>query len=163
MKRRTNCCNCGAALPVSVPKCECGNISTHSYNSLMNGTASCGCLNSRGEYKIIQLLKDNNIIFETQKTFNTCRYLDTNGLARFDFYINNDFLLEFDGEQHYRCDDKYWHTKENFELVKSRDAFKNQWCKNNNITLKRIPFWRINNLTINELMDDNTFIVKSGE
>lgn len=25
MKRRTNCCNCGAALPVSAPKCEfCG-------------------------------------------------------------------------------------------------------------------------------------------
>lgn len=140
-------------------KCDCGNISTHSYNSLMNGTSSCGCLNSRGEYKIHQLLTQNNISFEQQKVFSTCRYLDTNCLARFDFYINNEFLLEYDGEQHFYYDDRYWNTNNNFELVKKRDKFKNNWCKENNIILKRIPYWDLQRLTIEDIMSDK-YIVK---
>ena len=58
-------------------QCECGMITTHSYSSLKNGTSSCGCLSSKGEAKIIKLLTDNNIPFERQKTFSTCRFPDT--------------------------------------------------------------------------------------
>ena len=35
---------------------------------------------------------------------------------------------------------------------------KNQWCRKNNIPLKRIPYWELNNITINNIMDD-TFLV----
>lgn len=98
-------------------KCECGNISTHLYNSLMSGTASCGCMNSKGEYIINKILQENNIIFETQKTFNNCRYPITNALARFDFYINNSFLLEYDGEQHYSYGKGKWDTEEYYKKI----------------------------------------------
>lgn len=138
--------------------CECGNISTHSYKSLMNGTSSCGCVISRGEEKIIQILKENNIMFETQKSFNNCRYPDTNGIARFDFYIDNKFLLEFDGEYHFSYGRGQWDTEEYFNRIKYKDNFKNQWCKKHNIPIKRIPYWEFNNININNIMDD-TFIV----
>ena len=36
-------------------QCECGNIKKIGSNSLKQGTMSCGCLNSRGEAKIIRL------------------------------------------------------------------------------------------------------------
>lgn len=140
-------------------RCDCGMISTHSYNSLKNGTCSCGCVTSRGEYKIKQLLEEHNISFEMQKTFNDCRYTDTNMPARFDFYINNEFLLEFDGEQHYRCDNRYWHTDENFVQVQQRDAYKNKWCAMKHIVLKRIPYWCLSSLTIDDIMTDK-FIVE---
>ena len=63
-------------------------------------TKSCGCLTSKGEYIINVLLQTNNIQYEYQKTFDNCRYLN-NYLVRFDFYIDNKYLLEFDGRQHY--------------------------------------------------------------
>lgn len=65
---------------------------------------SCGCINSKGEAKIIQLLIENNIPFEQQKSFETCRFPNSNYLARFDFYVNNQYLIEFDGKQHFNQD-----------------------------------------------------------
>lgn len=37
-------------------------------------------------------------MFEQQKTFETCRNQKTNALLKFDFYINNQYLIEFDGK-----------------------------------------------------------------
>ena len=42
--------------------------------------------------KVEELLSKNNIQFETQKTFENCRFEDTKQKARFDFYINNSFF-----------------------------------------------------------------------
>lgn len=136
-------------------KCDCGNKTIVRASSLKDKTITgCGCQSSLGEQKIIQLLNQNNIIYETQKTFNTCRSLYTNCLLRFDFYINNEFLLEFDGEQHYKYKDTNWDTKEHYEQTKLRDKYKNNWCKQNNIVLKRIPYWKRNTLTIEDIMGD---------
>lgn len=50
---------------------------------------------SKGENKIEQILQDNNIKFERQKTFNDCRNIN---LLRFDFYLPEfDLLIEYDG------------------------------------------------------------------
>lgn len=59
-------------------------------------TQSCGCVISRGEEKIAKILLLNNIPFEKQKSFDSCIF-DNGVKARFDFYINDSFLLEFDG------------------------------------------------------------------
>lgn len=139
-------------------RCTCGNIvSVEGTHLRRNETRSCGCVQSRGEEKIAQLLKENNICFTSQKTYLTCKFPNTNAAARFDFYINNQFLLEFDGIQHFK---PYgWSTKENYELIKSRDLYKNLWCKENNIPLKRIPYWCLEELTIEDIMGDN-YLVK---
>lgn len=66
----------------NIAKCQCllcGNICYTKIKYLKNGhKQSCGCLVSKGEAKISQILKENNINFEQQKTFDTCRFLDTN-------------------------------------------------------------------------------------
>ena len=133
-------------------RCECGNICEGSTNNLKKGhKLSCGCLTSKGEQIISSLLKENNVQFETQKTFETCRFPDTNYLARFDFYIDNRYLLEFDGIQHFEYTNKDWNTEEHYLKVKQHDEYKNKWCLENNIPLIRISYLEINNLTFDKI------------
>lgn len=56
---------------------------------------------SYGVLIIKKLLNNNNISFETEKTFESCIFQDTGKKARFDFYVDNKYLIEFDGEQHF--------------------------------------------------------------
>lgn len=103
------------------------------------------------------MLIENNISFTTQKTFPTCFYLDKTHPSKFDFYIQDKFLLEFDGLQHYQTIDN-WNDEEALKDRQARDQYKNQWCKENSIPLKRIPYWELDNITIENIMDD-TFLI----
>jgi hypothetical protein len=144
-------------------KCDCGNICYVDVNSLNSEkTLSCGCLGkSKGEFYIQKLLNKANIKFEEQKTFNTCRFPNTNALAKFDFYVDNKYLIEYDGLQHFEYkDNKGWNNKENFIQNQYRDNFKNQWCKENNIPLIRIPYWHYDNLCLEDLLlETSKFII----
>lgn len=135
--------------------CDCGNIvyvDTHTFQEQKR--QSCGCLISKGENKIYNLLTAAGIPFETQKTFSNCRFPDTNYFARFDFYVNNEYLIEYDGEQHfsYKTNPHTWNTKQNYEKIKEHDEFKNKWCKDNNIPLIRISYLQLPSLTIEDLL-----------
>ena len=85
-------------------------------------TKSCGCIKSFGEEKISQLLRENNIFFEREKQFNNCRFPDTNKMARFDFYVNNEYIIEFDGKQHFEINNFF---EQNLENIQKHDNFKN--------------------------------------
>jgi hypothetical protein len=96
--------------------CDCGNIVYISSHDLQQGRKnSCGCMKSKGEYIIEELLKKYNIPFETQKTFDTCRFPDTGYLAKFDFWVKEKYLIEYDGEQHFYFKNSSftWNTEEN--------------------------------------------------
>lgn len=139
-------------------KCECGGVvSVSSYNLIHGLTKSCGCLCSSGEYKTIQLLITNNIPYETQKTYDDCLG-NTGRQLRFDFFINNSFLLEIDGKQHYHYDNVGWNTEENFYKTKERDNIKNEYCFKNNIPLKRIPWTEWKTMTIEDIMGDKYLV-----
>lgn len=58
-------------------------------------------MRSEGEDTIRKLLLQYNIPFEEQKTFKTCVFNDSGYLAKFDFFIDNKYLIEYDGEQHF--------------------------------------------------------------
>ena len=139
-------------------QCKCGKQVEVAGKLLRNGhTQSCGCTNSKGEEKIIKILSKNEIIFQTQKTFSTCRFEDTQALAKFDFYIDNKYLIEYDGVQHFKCDSNYgWNVKEDFEKRKEKDSYKNQWCKENNIPLIRIPYTKLETLVLEDLLLETT-------
>ena len=140
-------------------KCDCGAIIEVNGASLRSGnTKSCGCLKSYGEYIISNLLSKNDIIFERQKSYENCRFPYTNHKAYFDFYVNNDFLLEFDGEQHFRTRKSGWNNIENHNKILIRDTYKNNWCLRNNIPLKRIPYYDLEKLTIEDIMSDKYLI-----
>lgn len=133
-------------------QCSCGNTPLIKGTSLLHGVQSCGCIKSKGEQKISTLLKENNIPFETQKTFESCRFPNSNYKAKFDFYVNNQYLIEYDGEQHFKYRNEGWNNQSNFEKTKERDEYKNQWCQDNNIPLIRISYTQLKDLTIQDLI-----------
>ena len=95
---------------------------------------------------------------ETEKTFSSCKFVDTNYLARFDFYVNNQYLIEFDGKQHFNLDG--WDGKIGLQRNQEHDAYKNQWCKDNNISLIRIPYTHYKDLCLEDLLlETSKFIV----
>ena len=144
-------------------RCRCGNIKFTSEHCLtQNIVQSCGCLTSKGENKIVELLKNNNISFEQQKTFENCISSTTGNKYKFDFWVNNSYLIEFDGEQHFLYKENGWNTKEQFEKTQKNDKEKNDWCKKNNIPLIRIPYTHFDNLCIEDLKLETTIFLFRG-
>lgn len=133
-------------------KCDCGNITYADGVYLRQGDIlSCGCLKSIGEEKISKLLQQNNIYFEKEKTFGIN---SKGGYYRFDFYVNNKYLIEYDGIQHFK-ESNPWNCK-------ARDIEKNIWCKDNNIPLIRIPYTQLDKLCLEDLLlETSNFIVFS--
>lgn len=141
-------------------RCQCGKYCLVSSNKLLMGRkTSCGCTQrkSRGEEKIQQILEKNNIEFQTQKTFDTCKDIN---LLLFDFWVSNSYLIEFDGMQHFKSVE-YFGGEECFTTLQKHDKIKNQWCKDNNITLIRIPYTQLNKITLQDIQPEtSSFIVK---
>lgn len=145
--------------------CDCGNYCEISSSRLVSGiTQSCGCISSHGEEKIQKILQENKIQFERQKTFESCR-VGNNHKARFDFYLPDyNILIEYDGNVHYYANGYGWNNKENLTKVKNNDKIKNEWCKNNNISLIRIPYFIYDTITIEDLLlNSKYFIVKEKQ
>lgn len=151
----------GNTSPIYLCKCDCGNECNVTAISLRSGhTTSCGCLKSRGENKISNILSNAKITFEREKTFNTCKFPDSNALARFDFYLPDyNICIEYDGEQHFRYHyGKTWNNENNFKKTQEHDQYKNNWCKENNITLIRIPYTHYEDIILKDLLNNSDFI-----
>ena len=135
-------------------KCECGNeVEVRSYNLVSGATCSCGCLNqSHGELVIENLLKEHNIKYKKEAVFPTCIFEDTKQFARFDFFVNNSYVIEFDGEQHFTYNNRGWNNRDNFIITKTHDRYKNKWCKENNIPIIRIPYTHLEEIKIEDLL-----------
>lgn len=136
-------------------KCDCGNFHKTTARNLIRGdTKSCGCLTSFGEETIRKILTSNNIIFSTQKIY--FDLISENGnFLRYDFYVNNEFLLEYDGEQHYM---ERNNSNDTLEERQARDKIKNEYAKSHNIPLKRIPYWDFDKITLENIMSDKWLI-----
>ena len=48
--------------------------------------------------------------------------------------------IEFDGPQHYKCDNLYCPTKEMLDYIKERDEIKNNLLIKHNFKIVRIPY-----------------------
>ena len=137
--------------------CDCGTTN-HEVNGhhLKNGRVqSCGCIRSKGEEKIAQLLSDNDISFKREYIIKDLT-LSTGGNPRFDFAIvdkqdNIKYFIEYNGEQHYTSRGNIF-TEEKVSIIQQRDKEKILYCKENNIPLIIIPYTRYNNLCIDDLL-----------
>jgi len=107
----------------------------------INGKGCPRCNVSKGEQKISQWLDARGIKFVPQKEFQDCRNPKTNRKLKFDFYVpEKNLLIEYDGFQHFNK------VFVDITLVQYRDEIKNQYCKDNNIKLIRIPYTKIKNM-----------------
>ena len=122
--------------------CDCGTFVDVASNNLKNGhTISCGCIHSKGEFQIRNILNSLQINFKTEYIFKDLPN------RRFDFAIfNNDkliLLIEFHGKQHYSFIQTQHKTQEEFIKAKNRDKEKEKFCQNHNIPLLIIPYWEL--------------------
>lgn len=113
---------------------------------------------SKGEQKITQILQQNRIQFETEKTFKDLH----GGKFRFDFYLPKlKTIIEYDGEQHFQQIGKFQQDRKELLAYQERDRQKNSYCLAHRIKLYRIPYWEFNNInTLSDLFKKN-FLVKS--
>ena len=128
--------------------CDCGNYCEIQHQYLAYGdTTSCGCIRSKGEFQIAELLKQHDIDFKQEYSFPDL--IDKLPL-RFDFAIFKNNLLycliEFQGEQH-TCSSNGFYSE---DLIK-HDKQKEIYCLNNNIRLEKIYYQKNHDITWEEL------------
>jgi len=99
---------------------------------------------SRGEIKIAEVLEQNGMSFQEEYSFPDL--VTTSGKAlKFDFAIFDDegeldFLIEYQGIQHYQPKEKFGGASA-FHRQKYNDTRKRVYCYQHNITLVAIPYW----------------------
>ena len=101
---------------------------------------------SKGEEKIIELLKKSRYRFEREKRFGDLK----RGLYRFDFYVLSGrptpCVIEFNGAQHYVQLTHFQTTAREFKAQQERDRRKISYCLAHNIPIYIIPYWEIDNI-----------------
>jgi hypothetical protein len=86
------------------------------------------------------MLNKLNLSFISQKSFQDC-LLKSGRKGRFDFFINNQYIIEFDGSQHFSWKgNNTWNNKDKFKTTRENDLVKNKYCFEHNIPLIRIPY-----------------------
>ena len=128
-------------------QCKCGEVFCVEFDKFKSrGKQQCNnCSSSKGEKKIIEVLNNLNISYAAEYIYDELFGVG-GGNLRFDFAIfqENDVvcLIEYDGELHYI--DRPLDMP--LEYRKQNDNLKNEYCKNNNIKLVRIPYWNFDNI-----------------
>lgn len=116
-----------------------GNEWFTSPSSILNGCGCPQCNESKGEKQVSLWLDEHNFVYERQKSFDDCKDIRT---LPFDFYLPNyNIIIEYDGKQHYEPIDHFG-GQESFEYTVKHDKIKNEYCKNNGISLLRIPYYK---------------------
>jgi very-short-patch-repair endonuclease len=108
-----------------------------------NGCPSCD--NSLGELLIENYLNNLNIKFKKEKKFDGCKNKEK---LPFDFYIEEkNIIIEFDGIQHFEPIE-FFGGQNGLKYRQKNDKIKNEYCKNNNIRLIRIPYFKIKEIDV---------------
>lgn len=130
----------------------CGNENAIIATTNLQQQESCGCLTeSKGTRKIKELLEQNNISFIQEKRFSDLYFEDTGYQARFDFYVNDSYIIEYDGRQHFIQGNGLYDNKEKFIRTREHDHIKNEYCHQHNIPIIRIPYAELDNITLEML------------
>lgn len=127
----------------------CGTKYKATPMNILKGSGCPECNTSIGERTIIKYLKENNIIYKSQFTFEDCKYRETLpfDFAIFDYEGNLKFLIEYHGGQHYFPVDYFGGVK-GFKKQQKRDNIKVDYCNKNNIILLTIPYWDFENIEL---------------
>ena len=111
---------------------------------------------SRGEIKIYEILRDAGLKFAEEYSFAGLN--SSNGKAlRFDFAVfddddNLDFLIEFQGRQHYEASNKFGGKKGLYQQ-QFNDNKKRRFCALHDIKLIEVPYTEENMLSYDYIME----------
>ena len=103
----------------------------------IKGSCCPKCKNSKGEKIIENYLIENNLDYLPQHRFNKCKNKKP---LPFDFYLPKlNACIEFNGEQHYTPINFFGGIKK-FNLLKTNDSIKNNFCIKSGIQLLTIKY-----------------------
>lgn len=110
---------------------------------------------SRGEIKIEDILNENDFTFEEEYIFSDLTASSHRPL-RFDFAVfddagNIDFLIEYQGCQHYKPSSLFG-GKSGLYKQQYNDNQKRIYCQKNRLTLVSIPYWDEDRITYDYIM-----------
>lgn len=111
---------------------------------------------SRGEIKIEEILRANDISFQPEYTFPDLNSLSGHPL-RFDFAVFDDsgeldFLIEYQGIQHYEPKSKFGGMA-GLRKQQANDMRKREYCRKRGIKLIAIPYWDDERLNFDYIME----------
>lgn len=100
-------------------------------------------LSSRGEIKIHEILEANDVVFKEEYAFPSLK-ASSGKVLRFDFAVfdddgNLDFLIEYQGKQHYQAVSKFGGNRGLYQQ-RYNDNQKRRFCALKGITLIEIPY-----------------------
>lgn len=122
-------------------RCRCGEIHKSKPQHLTQGKRCGHCKRYTGEEAIKDFLNSNSIFYVKQYRFKDCR--DKLPLP-FDFYLPDyNMCIEYDGLQHFE-QRKGWTDLSEVQL---HDSIKTNYCKSNNITLLRISYKQLSEIS----------------
>lgn len=125
-------------------------------NKILHRRTGCPkCALYHNENIIADILDRWGFEYTMQQRFPDCKDINT---LPFDFYLNDyNVVIEYDGEQHYFPIFKSKYSDDQninrLKYIQRHDEIKNQYCKDNNIILIRIPYW--DNDDIEYILFDN--------
>ena len=110
---------------------------------------------SRGEIKIEEILSTNEMSFVEEYSFSDL-LSNTGHPLRFDFAVFDDhgdldFLIEYQGIQHYEPKSKFGGLP-GLRRQQYNDMKKREYCKKHNITLVIIPYWEEGKINYDYIM-----------
>lgn len=134
-------------------KCKvCGHEWEVRPSNLLNGHGCPKCSISKGEKRIAQYLDNLGINYIYDKRYFKDLVSVGGSLLRPDFIIPSlKIWIEYDGQQHFRPVDftgtmSAKEVQQLFEYTQQNDQIKNQYAKDNNWTLIRIPYTEYDNI-----------------
>lgn len=124
-------------------RCPKGHLYEAKLHDFYIGNRCPKCRESKGERKVREFLKTQNLKYIEQYKFEDCK---AQTFLPFDFYLPDyNCCIEYDGKQHYKPSSFYGGV-DSFIGAKVRDTIKNIYCEQNNIKLIRIPYWDYKNI-----------------
>jgi len=127
---------------------RCGNDYKVTPNDFLSNNRRCPrCNESKGERRIRDFLTKHEVMFKPQYHFHDLKG-KSGRVLKFDFATMSNgklTLIEYDGEFHFERI-KNLVTQESFERQKLYDVMKNDYCKDKEIHLVRIPYWQMDEI-----------------
>lgn len=140
--------------------CDCGNTHVVSTTALRTGQSThcdkCAIVltGSAGEKQVALMLEELGYSFIHDWKDHDCRF-ETGYPAKFDFWVNNRYVIEIDGAQHF-IPRNFYGGEFGLEYIQSHDAIKTSWCLEHNIPLLRIPYPYLGSLEASDLQPETS-------
>ena len=124
-------------------KCSKGHTFKMSCHCFFYGQRCPYCNESKGERRVKSVLDKSSVMYVSQYRFEDCK---ARRVLPFDFYLPTyNCCIEYDGKQHYLYGGFNGDLLELMN-IQYRDTIKNKYCKDNDIKLIRIPYWRFDEI-----------------